>query len=176
MRSTFIARDQGAVHFVTFTVHQWVDVFSRSIYIEELINDLRFCQKNKGLEIYAWVVMTNHCHFILRASHKNLSDIIRDLKKFTAKKLYKMIEANSFESRKEWLLITLKYEGRIWFWEAGYHGMEISANKAYDNIADYIHMNPVKAGMVQKPTHYRWSSAADYEGIGENLLPLQRYE
>lgn len=176
MGSTFIARNPGAIHFVTFTVHQWVDVFSRSIYVEELIKNLKFCQENKGLEIYSWVVMTNHCHMIIRASHENLSDVIRDFKKFTSKRLYKMIEANHFESRRNWLLMTLKYEDRIWFWEAGYHGVEITSTKAFNNITDYIHMNPVEAGIVKLPEDYPWSSAADFEGKGENLLALHRHE
>jgi putative transposase len=63
----------------------------RDILLESLV----YCQKNKGLEIYAWVVMSNHCHLILRAAHENLNDIIRDLKKQTAKQIFKAIEANA---------------------------------------------------------------------------------
>lgn len=175
MGYAFIARDPGAIHFVTFTVHQWVDVFTRQIYIEEVLKNLKFCQENKGLEIYAWVVMTNHCHLIIRASHENLSDVIRDFKKFTSKRLYRMIEENPSESRKPWLLMTLKYEERIWFWEAGYHGIEVSTTNTYDNIVDYIHMNPVRAGITKTPEDYSWSSAADFEGTEENLLRLHQY-
>ena len=175
MGYSFIARDQGAIHFVTFTVHQWVDIFTRSIYIEEFIKNLKYCQENKGLEIYAWVIMSNHCHLILRARHENLSDIIRDFKKFTSKKLYRMIKEDPFESRKAWLLMTLKYEGRIWFWEAGYHGIEITSGKSFKKIVDYIHTDPVKAGIVRLPEDYPWSSAADFEGKGDNLLDLHQY-
>jgi REP element-mobilizing transposase RayT len=109
MGYAYVIRDQGAVHFVTFTVHQWVDVFTRSKYVDILLDNLEYCQINKGLEIYAWVVMSNHCHLIVSAKDENLSDIIRDFKKYTSKAIFKAIENNKYESRREWLLKTLKY-------------------------------------------------------------------
>jgi len=45
----YTIKDQWAVHFVTFTVHQWVDVFTRPIYSDILLENLRYCQKHKGL-------------------------------------------------------------------------------------------------------------------------------
>ena len=175
MGNAYVVRDQGAVHFVTFTVHQWVDVFTRSSYIEELIANLKHCQQYKSLEIYSWVVMTNHCHLILRAQNENLSDIIRDFKKFTAKKLHKMILENPLESRSRWLDMTLTYEGKIWFWEEGYHGEEIQSQSFFDSKAEYIHMNPVKAGFVEKPEDYLWSSAGDFQAVRKGPLDLAHF-
>lgn len=145
MGFAYQVKDQGAVHFVTFTVHQWADVFTRPIYVDALLESLRYCQKEKGLEIFAWVVMTNHCHFIIRARNENLSDIIRDFKKFTAKNIYKAIETNPQESRKNWLLQILSYEDKIWFWEEGYHGEEVYSQEFFDSKVSYIHQNPVRA-------------------------------
>ena len=88
------------MHFVTFTVHQWADVFTRSIYVDILLDNLTYCQKHKGLKIYAWVIMNNHCNLIINADNNNLSDIIRDLKKFTSKAIFKAIEKNDKESRR----------------------------------------------------------------------------
>ena len=125
MAFAYTIKDQRAIHFVTFTVHQWVDVFSRQLYVDKLLESVVFCQKEKGLEVYAWVVMSNHCHFILRAKANNLSDVIRDFKKFTAKSIYKTILENKRESRREWLLLLLSHNNKIWFWEEGYHGEEV---------------------------------------------------
>ena len=94
MAETYRVYDPGGVYFVTFTVHQWVDVFSRSVYVELLLENLRYCQQNKGLQIYAWVVMSNHCHLIISVNNGNLADLIRDFKKHTAKVLVKAIENN----------------------------------------------------------------------------------
>lgn len=113
-------KDQGGVYFVTFTVHQWADVFTRQVYKDELLKSIKYCQINKGLEVYAWVIMSNHLHMIIRAKNENLSDVIRDMKKFTSKNIYKAIEENERESRKKWLPRVLYYDERIWFWEEGY--------------------------------------------------------
>lgn len=85
MGYAYTISDQGAIHFVTFTVHQWVDVFSRQCYTDDILESLRYCQEEKGLEVFSWVIMSNHLHLIVRAKNENLSDIIRDFKKFTSK-------------------------------------------------------------------------------------------
>ncbi len=165
-------KDQGAMYFVTFTVHQWIDVFTRKIYVDILLDNLEYCQKEKGLEIFAWVVMSNHCHLIIRAKNNDLSSIIRDFKKFTAKKIYRSIKENANESRKEWLQHTLSNKGNIWFWNQGYHGKEIINKSFCDSKVEYIHFNPVKAGLVEKEEDYLWSSAGDFCGVRKGRLKL----
>ena len=98
MAFAYTIKDQEGIYFVTFTVHQWIDVFTRAEYIDILLDSLRFCQKDKGLQIYAWVVMTNHIHLIISSKNGKLSDTIRDFKKFTAKKIFEAIETNPKES------------------------------------------------------------------------------
>ncbi len=117
MGYSYTIKDQHAPHFVTFTVHQWVDVFTRQEYVEILLDSIRHCQQQKGSKIYAWMVMSNHCHFILRAEGHKLSDVIRDFKKYTAKKIMEAIDRNEKESRKRWLKWLLTKDGHIWFWE-----------------------------------------------------------
>ena len=58
--------DQEGIYFVTSTVHQWADVFTRKLYVDIILDSLRFCQENKGLEIYAWVVISNLLSDIFR--------------------------------------------------------------------------------------------------------------
>jgi len=69
-------RIEGEVYFVTDTVVDWVDIFTRPIYRHIIIESLEYCQKEKGLIIYAWVLMTNHLHMI-SGSHgrKGLLDV-----------------------------------------------------------------------------------------------------
>ena len=75
--------DQEIVHYVTCTVHQWVDVFTRKDYVDILLGSIRHCQEHKGLEVYAWVLMTNHLHMIVASKTGKLSDTMRDFKKYT---------------------------------------------------------------------------------------------
>ena len=175
MAHAYRVYDQEGVYFVTFTVHQWVDVFTRRIYVDILLENLRYCQKNKGLKIYAWVIMTNHCHLIISTTEFKLSDVIRDFKKLTAKKIVAAIENNETESRKRWLLWLLKKEESIWFWEEGYHGEEITTKKFFDTKANYIHSNPVRAGIVEKEEEYMLSSCADFYGTRKGPLELEPF-
>lgn len=77
---------------MTDTVVDWVDIFTRPKYKHIIIESLKYCQQEKGLIIYAWVLMTNHLHAIVGVDDsKNISEIWRDFKKFTSKKNFRRI-------------------------------------------------------------------------------------
>lgn len=89
------------VHFVTFTVVYWLDIFIRDRYRDVFYESLKYCQKNKGLNVHAYCIMSSHVHLIISASaNNNLSEIIRDLKSFTSRHIRKALEADTVESRK----------------------------------------------------------------------------
>lgn len=165
-------KNQQGLYFITCTVHQWIDVFTRKEYVDILLDSLRFCQKEKGLKIYSWVVMTNHIHMIISSDGYDLSNILRDFKKFTSSKIFRAIESNQAESRRRWMTWLLKKDDRIWFWEEGYHGEEIISEEFCASKIEYIHMNPVKAGIVEKEEEYLYSSCADFYGTRKGLLEL----
>ena len=119
--------------------------------------------------------MTNHCHLTVRAKNEDLSDIIRDFKKFTSKKILSLIENNPFESRNIWIGKMLRIDNRIWFWEGGYHGEEIYSKQFYDTKVNYIHLNPVRAGWVEKVEDFIWSSAGNYFGLKKSKLVLAEF-
>lgn len=80
----------NGIYFLTTTVIEWVDVFSRQVYRDIIIESLKYCQKDKGLILYSWCLMSNHLHWIASAEEGfNLSDIIRILKNIQVKKLLK---------------------------------------------------------------------------------------
>ncbi len=56
--------DQNAIYFLTFTVIDWVDVFTKKDYKQELVDSMNYCIKEKGLIVYSWVIMSNHMHAI----------------------------------------------------------------------------------------------------------------
>nr|MCR5697577.1 transposase [Marinilabiliaceae bacterium] len=84
-----------------------VDIFTRKVYRDIVIDSLNYCQKNKGLIIFAFVIMSNHIHLLVRSDNGNLSDVIRELKSFTAKKMLETIESIN-ESRRDWMLNIIK--------------------------------------------------------------------
>ena len=67
-------RDPTGVYFITFATVYWIDVFSRPVYKDILVESINYCIKEKGLVVYAWVVMTNHVHMII-GTNKNVLDL-----------------------------------------------------------------------------------------------------
>lgn len=103
MTGGYKIRDQNALHYLTFQVVYWIDIFSRQLYRDIMLNSFRFCQKEKGLKVYAYVIMSNHVHCILSSGKTDLSTIIKELKTYTSKQIIKAIQEEP-ESRREWLL------------------------------------------------------------------------
>ncbi|EKT3958666.1 transposase, partial [Flavobacterium psychrophilum] len=142
-------RDQALPHFITATVVDWIDVFTRKSYRDCIIECLDYCIKNKGMILYGYVIMSNHIHMIVQSNEGNLSDLIRDFKKFTAKTILDKIQ-NEPESRREWMLERFKLateshsrNKNYQFWQYGNHPEEIYSNKFMWSKLDYIHLNPV---------------------------------
>ena len=99
-------------HFITCTVINWIDVFSREQYKEIVIESLKYCIATKGLNLHAWVIMSNHLHLIVSAKgEEKLADIIRDFKKYTSKQIIRAIEESQIESRREWMIYMFKRAG-----------------------------------------------------------------
>ena len=104
MSEKYKVRNPEGIYFITLTVIDWVDLFSRPVYKHILIDSLKYCQKHKELAIYAYVIMPNHLHLIVSSGEGFLlANTIRDFKKYTSKKLIEAIKENP-ESRRVWLL------------------------------------------------------------------------
>jgi len=108
MSEKYKVRDNERAYFMTITVVDWVDVFAKENNRQVIIESLKFCQQSKDLEIFAWCLMSNHLHLIARANGRyTLPEIIRDFKKFTAKKIINLIMENH-GGRREWMLQRFK--------------------------------------------------------------------
>ena len=172
MPSKYKFYNPEGLYFVTMTVVDWIDVFSRSVYKDIMVESLTYAQHKKGLIIHAWVIMSNHIHLIVSAKEDYiLADAFRDVKKFTSKKIINEIEANPDESRKKWMIGIFKSHGRknpnnknYQFWKQDNYATELDTNEKTEQRLDYLHLNPVKAKIVENPEDYLYSSARDYTG------------
>jgi putative transposase len=160
------------MYFISFAVVYWIDVFVRNDYKNILIESWKHCQKEKGLIINAWVIMTSHVHMIIGSSGNKLEDIVRDMKSFTSGMLRKSIAENMQESRREWMLWMMERAGKknsnnsgFQFWQQHNQPIELYDNNIMEQKLDYLHNNPVEEGFVDKPEDYVYSSARDYAGI-----------
>ena len=161
---------QEAPYFLTLTAVEWADAFMRREHKQLLCDSLNYCIYKKGLELLAYVIMSSHMHMIARAQHDNLSDVIRDFKKFASAMLIKDYKSGT-ESRKDWMLELFKTGGTKQkkkstnqVWQYNNHAEEVYSPKFTISKIHYIHNNPVEAGLVARPEEYIFSSAQDYSG------------
>jgi len=112
MSRNYKFNNPDGIYFISFATVEWVDVFTRNEYKNILIESLKHCQAEKGLILFAFVIMSNHVHLIAKANEEHsLSDVLRDFKKFTSKAIVKAIKDNPKESRKDWMLKIFKEAG-----------------------------------------------------------------
>ena len=168
MSDGYKIRDQTLPHFVTATVVDWIDVFTRKSYRDLVVECLNYCIREKALILYGYVIMSNHLHMVVQSGNGELSDLLRDFKKFTAAKIIEKIKSEP-ESRREWILERFKLateshsrNKNYQFWQYGNHPEEIYSNKFMWSKLDYIHLNPIRAGIVEKASQYIYSSASNY--------------
>lgn len=169
MSDKYRIADNEKAYFLTMTVVNWIDVFTRKNHKLTIVDSLKYCQKHKGLEIYGWCLMSSHLHLIAKATGDNtLSDILRDFKKFTSKAIIKQIQEEP-ESRREWMLNQFEFAGKYLsnienykFWQDGNQAKEIYTPEFFWEKLNYIHMNPVEEMIVSRPEDYMFSSARNY--------------
>lgn len=175
MKTGYVIRDQETPHFITATVVDWIDIFTRKSYRDILLNCFDFCIKNKGMVLFGYVIMSNHIHFIVQSKDGKLSDLIRDFKKFTATLILKQLQTEP-ESRGNGSWSGLgkpqKPTQEIRIFRLGNHAEEIFTLKLMSAKLNYIHLNPVRAGIVEKANHYLYSSASNYSS-GKGLIDIE---
>jgi putative transposase len=146
----FKLMDGVYVYFVTFTIIDWLPVFINPEPTQIIVDSLRFCIREKGLRINAYVIMPNHLHMILfdgKFDNENLQPTLAD------------------RDRQ--------------IWQPGWHAEGLASEDFWKQKMDYIHENPVRKGYVRLPEHWRYSSAG-YWINGEDgdvpLVPLKSEE
>jgi putative transposase len=186
MSSVLKITEPDGLYYVTCTVINWIDVFTRLEYRKIVIDSLAHCQREKGLRLHAYVIMSNHLHMIISrsgATEHTLSDILRDFKKFTSKQIIEAMKVIP-ESCREWMLAQFSAAGKhnsnnkqYQFWQQDNHPVELRSIKFIEQKLYYIHQNPVLAGIVYEAADYKFSSAIVYRGKDwESLLEIDMLE
>ena len=92
MSRNYKFHNSDGVYFVSFAVVEWLDVFTRNEYKNILVENLEYCQKYKGLDIFAWCIMSTHVHLIFRSVGNQKPELLLgDFKRFTSKAIVKAI-------------------------------------------------------------------------------------
>ncbi len=161
-------------HLITCTIVRWFPVFVSEPYFSIVVGSLQHLRENRGLSIHAYVVMPTHLHAIVTALRDDLSAIIRDFKKFTARAIYETAEDEG-NGLLTWLFRKAaegERSSRFRVWQDEFHPQMIGFAEMFTQKADYIHQNPVRKGLVADAEKYYYSSASAYADAGNGPLEV----
>jgi REP element-mobilizing transposase RayT len=175
----YFITNQHQTYFVTCTIVNWIDLFTRPVYQQIITDSLNYCSEYKGLKLNGWVLMSNHLHFAGRCEEPHrMSDFLRDFKKHKSKQLAQAI-IDTPESRRDWLLDKFGFEAKrtgraenYKIWRDDNHPIDMTTIDMLEKL-DYMHNNPVRAGIFEKPEEYLMSSARDYAGM-KGLVVIEK--
>ena len=170
MSRNYKFHNKSGLYFVSFATVNWIDVFTRQLYFDVLAESVSYCRSEKGMELYCYCFMPSHVHFIFRSANEQPSELLRDFKRHTSKKVLEAIENNPQESRKEWLLWMFERAGKknvttskYQFWQHHNKPIELWSEKVIKQKIDYIHNNPIESGFVTNAIDWKYSSARNYQ-------------
>jgi putative transposase len=173
MRNRYKIIVPGNTSFVTSSIVNWINIFTSEKYIKILTDAIKYNQKNKDLEVFAYVIMKNHFHLLCRS--EKLKNIISSIKSYSAKGIIQQLkDDNKFEILKtfEENKLPFKTDRQYQVWQEGFHPEEIIGEKMYYQKLKYIHNNPIKAEYVEGILEWKYSSVRDYmEGL-QGLIKL----
>ena len=165
MRTRYRITDNSYPYFLTCTIIEWLPVFTRKPYFEIVLDSLKYCRQEKGLKVFAYVIMDNHLHLV--ANGEGLAATIKEFKSYTAQAIIQLATSEG----KDWLLNQFKYykakhkkESQYQVWQEGFHPQLVSSEEMLRQKVEYIHANPVRAGLVERAEDWLYSSARNYLG------------
>jgi putative transposase len=140
-------------YFLTMTVADWIDIFSRKNHCDAIIDSLKYCQAHQGLVVFAYCIMSNHLHLVVNVVEPfQLKDTIRDFKKFTSKKILAQIQSD-IESRRKWLLkafsdyaIPSAKHDKFKFWQEGNYAIKVYSHDFVWTKINYIQNKSCESG------------------------------
>ena len=157
--------NKNKIHFLTFTTIEWIDIFTKQEYFDLIINTFKHCQKNQGLLLYGFVIMTNHIHCLVSAKENySLEDIVASFKKFTTSQIKELLEKDNRKYLSALIKSSFAKKKNNFFqiWQRENYPEIIESEKFFLQKLNYIHNNPVKKGYVIKPEDWLYSSARNY--------------
>ncbi|MDF2378664.1 MAG: transposase [Candidatus Gracilibacteria bacterium] len=167
------------MHFVTITIVEWINILTKERYFEILGKSLDYCRKHLGLVLLEYVFMTNHIHLIIDSKDGfKISELIKSFKSHTTREFRKALETDNRRYIPRLLSTSYdKKKGTIFqIWKRENKPQVILSDEYLEKWTHYIWMNPVKAGYVELPEHWKWSSANDRLTINRGPVELDEYE
>ena len=143
--------------FVTTSFHEHEALGKIPGMYEQLALSLQFCLEKFDASLAGFVFMPTHLHLVVMIRCDTLGPFMRDFKKYIAQRVCPELGIK-----------------RSPVWEEGFDRVAIVTSKVLQVKLEYIHRNPVKAGIVGEDCEWKWSSASAYWSESGGPLPICR--
>ncbi len=148
--------------YCTYTINEWKYIFKNDECKQIICDSFNYLVVNKNCYILSFVIMSNHLHFMTQLIPPcTIEDLNKKFRSFTAKELIKWFRKNDHEKLINYF--SYRTDRKFQIWKQKPLCVEIFSQKFMDQKTNYIHMNPVKAKIVDNPILYDWSSANFYK-------------
>jgi putative transposase len=160
----FKSREQNLVHYVTTVTYQRVPVFSNDRSCSLLIEALSETRLKDPFKLIGYVVTPDHFHLLANPLNMDITRLIGRLKGRVASRILKWLRAeNKAQSLAKLALRKPLGSGQTHaLWLQDFSAVDIWSPKFIRQKLNYIHMNPVRAGLCDHPAKWRWSSYQAY--------------
>lgn len=169
--------DPGHAHFLTYSCFRRLPLLTKDRSRRWVLDALEAARRKYDVAFWAYVIMPEHVHVLLcpRRPDYEMRSILVGLKRPVSDAARSYLEQREDDA---WLArLTVEYPSRrvFRFWQAG-GGFDrnITREKSVPAVVEYIHANPVRRGLVDRPTDWVWSSARFWEGCSD--VPLEMDE
>ena len=161
--------------FLTVTCLEWKHLLHEDRFKNIVTDSLAFLVGNQRIHVYAFVIMGNHFHLIwqMQGDHKR-DDVQRDFLKYTGQQLLKLLRNEQSPILQE-LMVNAK-DRKHQVWERDSLSVPLWTPEVFEQKLEYIHKNPVKAGLCKFPEDYKYSSARFYEKNEKDWVFLSHHE
>lgn len=176
MKPYSISQEKG-IYFCTDTIISFAYVFMEIEFFEIIIDSLKYCQKEKGLKLIAYVIMPNHVHTIISRTNGNVSGILRDYKQYTSRKITEILCQRGKSQILSLFKSAAKHDekgNQYKVWQSGSHSQLMDYDEKLFQKIEYIHNNPVRKGFVGAPEHWTYSSARNYINNDNSIIEIQK--
>src|SRR4030095_1780076 len=158
-----ISRDSQALYIAVVAKNR-LPVFRSDSIKSITCKVLDEARNSGGFLIFAYVIMPDHLHIITNQPNTS-ADVLRRIKGITGRRVIDYLKDNNYQSS----LAKLRHEEwkrghRYSLWQQEKNVLSIFSESLFMQKVNYIHMNPVRAGMVERASDYRWSSARIWQG------------
>jgi REP element-mobilizing transposase RayT len=145
---------------------KWLPVFTRPDTVNIIFDSWRFLQRERGIALFGYVILENHLHWVAKGA--SLAESVKNFKSFTARSIVDHLEKLNVKTLLDQFRLhkaTYKKESEFQVWQEGSQPKQIQNDEMMEQKLEYTHNNPVKRGYVDRPEHWRYSSARNYLGL-----------